>query len=64
MKLLATALSAVVATMVLSGCVYDHYGRYGNDRYYRGYGYNNYDRDRDRDRYDRDRDYDRDRYRY
>lgn len=60
MKLLATALGAVAAIMVLSGCANDRYANYGypSDRYgYRdGYRYNG---DRDRDRYDRDR-FDRD----
>lgn len=72
MKIFATVLSAAAALVMLSGCAYDRYDRYGygRDGYRDGYGYNgtyrNYDRNRyDRERYNnRDRDDDRYRDRY
>ena len=64
MRILATALSAAAAVIVLSGCAYDRYDRYGygRDGYRDGYSNNGYyDRNTNRNRYDRDRFYNRDR---
>jgi hypothetical protein len=63
MTILATVLSATAALIVLSGCAYDRYDRYGycRDGYRDGYGYNGYNRNSDRTRDDRDHFYNRDR---
>ena len=62
MRIFATVLSAAAALVVLSGCAYDRYDRYGygRDGYRDGSGYN-YGRNYDRNRNDRDRFYNRDR---